>query len=304
MPASGTAWLYGDGQLTCEAAMLLLDGQAFYRKWIRDISDCQDRHSGHVQYTPYFHAGGGPGGWGCAIVEVPYVYYRQYGDTQVLEELYPQMLRYFDYLDAHSEEDLVVSDQPGLWCLGDWCTPEPIQIPEPLVNTYYYVKSLHRVMEIATILDRPDDIVDLALRAQQKSIALVKQYYDPETGDFAGNVQGANAFMVDLGLGDERTLHNMVSRYESSGMYDTGIFGTDVVTRVLFERGYGQLAYDLLTSEGQYSLPIEAPGRQRCGNIGLGSALTAIPCLELSAGTCSNTCWEFDSGRNQLDIRA
>lgn len=244
----------GDGQLTCEAAMLLLDGQAFYRKWIRDISDCQDRHSGHVQYTaPYFHAGGGPGGWGCAIVEVPYVYYRQYGDTQVLEELYPQMLRYFDYLDAHSEEDLVVSDQPGLWCLGDWCTPEPIQIPEPLVNTYYYVKSLHRVMEIATILDRPDDIVDLALRAQQKSIALVKQYYDPETGDFAGNVQGANAFMVDLGLGDERTLHNMVSRYESSGMYDTGIFGTDVVTRVLFERGYGQLAYDLLTSEGQYS---------------------------------------------------
>ncbi|MFR5071017.1 MAG: hypothetical protein ACLTDS_02095 [Bianqueaceae bacterium] len=101
---------------------------------------------------------------------MPYVYYRQYGDTQVLEELYPQMLRYFDYLDAHSEEDLVVSDQPGLWCLGDWCTPEPIQIPEPLVNTYYYVKSLHRVMEIATILDRPDDIVDLALRAQQNPL--------------------------------------------------------------------------------------------------------------------------------------
>lgn len=37
------------------------------------------------------------------------------------------------------------------------------------------------------------------------------------------------------------------------GCMTLGFLGTDVVTRVLFERGYGQLAYDLLTSEGQYS---------------------------------------------------
>ena len=81
----------------------MLDAERFYRKWIGDISDCQDRITGHVQYTaPYTTCGGGPGGWGCAIVVVPYTFYRQYGDPQPMAELYPQMLRYFDYLEAHS----------------------------------------------------------------------------------------------------------------------------------------------------------------------------------------------------------
>ena len=55
----------GDGQLTCNAAMIQLDGEKFYRKWIQDIADCQDSITGHVQYTaPYIPSGGGPGGWG------------------------------------------------------------------------------------------------------------------------------------------------------------------------------------------------------------------------------------------------
>ncbi len=59
----------GDGQLACHAAMSILDAEAFYRKWIGDIADCQDVLTGHVQYTaPQTSCGGGPGGWVCAIV--------------------------------------------------------------------------------------------------------------------------------------------------------------------------------------------------------------------------------------------
>ena len=81
----------------------------------------------------------------------------------------------------------------------------------------------------------------------------MSHYYNSETGDFAENIQGANAFAVDLGLGDERTLDHIVERYRSYGMYDTGIFGTDIVTRVLFETGYDREAFQLLTSKGKYS---------------------------------------------------
>lgn len=41
----------GDGQVCAEAAMLTMDCREFYRKWIRDILDCQDSGSGHVQHT-------------------------------------------------------------------------------------------------------------------------------------------------------------------------------------------------------------------------------------------------------------
>ena len=130
--------------------MNILDGESFYRKWIGDIRDCQDTLTGHVQYTaPYIRSGGGPGGWGCAIVEVPYQFYKHYGDKSVLEECYPQMLRYFDYLESKSHADLVISDKEGQWCLGDWCTPESIVLPAPFVNNYFYIKSLNRCIEIA-----------------------------------------------------------------------------------------------------------------------------------------------------------
>lgn len=248
----------GDGQLTCNAAMMQLDARKFYRKWIYDIADCQDSITGHVQYTaPYIPSGGGPGGWGCAIVMVPYIYYRNYGDIQILKELYPQMLRYFDYLEAHSEKNLVVSDHEGEWCLGDWCVPtmgfvnnmDAIYIPAPLVNTYFYIKSMEKVLEIGQIIGEHEADNALKEKIQQKKQAICDTYFDKETGDFAKNQQGSNAFAVDLGLGNEKTFANIVNHYKEIKKYDTGIFATDVLTRILFEKGESLLAAELLTSE-------------------------------------------------------
>ena len=65
------------------------------------------------------------------------------------------------------------------------------------------------------------------------------------------NAQGANAYAVDLGIGNEKTYPNMVKYYKALGHYDTGIFATDILTRVLFENGDGELAADLLTNDGE-----------------------------------------------------
>ena len=248
----------GDGQLTCSAAMMQLDAKRFYRKWIYDIADCQDSITGHVQYTaPYIPSGGGPGGWGCAIVMVPYIYYRNYGDTQILKELYPQMLHYFDYLEAHSEKELVVSDKKGEWCLGDWCVPtmgfvnnmDAIYIPAPLVNTYFYIKSMEKVLEIGQIIGNNEADKKLKEKINRKKQAICEAYFDEKTGDFAENQQGSNVFAVDLGLGDERTFANIVKHYKEIKKYDTGIFATDILTRILFEKGESNLGTELLASE-------------------------------------------------------
>lgn len=82
---------------------------------------------------------------------------------------------------------------------------------------------------------------------------MTREYYDEATGNFANNEQGANAFAVDLNLGDSRTFTNMVEHYRKTGELDTGIFGTDIVIRLLFEKGEERLAYELLTSKGGVS---------------------------------------------------
>ncbi len=244
----------GDGQLTCHAAMTELDAKKFYGKWIEDISDCQDKLTGHVQYTaPVAHCGGGPGGWGSAIIEVPYTYYKHYGDTSYLSKLYPQMLRYFDYLEAHSENGLVTSDKKGEWCLGDWCTPRSVVLPAPMINNYFYVKSLLRMKEIAALTGHEDDIPKFDRVIEERGHAITAAYFNAWDGNFVGNVQGANAFAVDIGLGDSRTRRNMIEHYKETRCFDTGIFGTDIVTRVLFELGEGELALSLLLSDAPVS---------------------------------------------------
>ena len=255
----------GDGQLTCHAVLSTLDAKPFYEKWLQDIADSQDVLSGHVQYTaPYICSGGGPGGWGCAIVEVPYQLYKHYGDPQILTKYYGNMRRYIDYLEAHSEFGLVTSDKAGEWCLGDWCGPiilypdkdisyydQQILLPAPMVNTYFMVKALNQMCEIAAIIGKTGDILEYKEKAEQRKRAIQAAYFNTFDGNFIMNAQGANAFAVDIGLGNEKTYPNMVNYYKMLGHYDTGIFATDVLTRILFEHGDDDLAVDLLTNNGE-----------------------------------------------------
>lgn len=244
----------GDGQLCCEAAMMLLDSQKFYQKWLEDISDCQSTDNGHVQHTaPFMGGGGGPAGWGGAIAVVPYEMYKIYGDRKTFRRYLPKILRYFDYLDSRSSGGLVCREEQGGWCLGDWCTPEPIAICEPFVNTALCVKQMLMTKEAAEAIGEKETAQMLGRRIEEKRQAILNAYYSPQTGSFIGDVQGANSFATDIGLGGERTYENTRKKYSAADSFDTGIFGTDILTRVLFERGDANTAFRLLTSEGKGS---------------------------------------------------
>ncbi len=254
----------GDGQLTCNAALFTLNAKALYEKWLQDIADGQDTLSGRIQHTaPHIESGGGPGGWSCAIVDVPYQLYRHFGDKDILLKYYPNMLRYVDFLEAHTEFGLVTSNKEGRWfCLGEWCGPniihrgkevvlhkQQVLLPPPLVNTYFAVKSLRMLSEIAKIIGKNEDVAKLAEKAELHARALKAAYFSTYDENVMLNVQGANAFFADLGLGTEKTYLNMVDYYDRLGYFDTGIFATDILTRVLFEHGDGALAVKLLKND-------------------------------------------------------
>ena len=244
----------GDGQLCCEAAMMLLDSQKFYKKWLEDISDCQSIGNGHVQHTaPFMGGGGGPAGWGGAIAVVPYEMYKIYGDKETFRRYLPKILRYFDYLDSRSSGGLVCREEEGGWCLGDWCPPEQITICEPFVNTALYVKQMMMTKEASEAIGESETAAMLEKRIEEKKQAILNAYYSPQTGSFIGDAQGSNSFAVDIGLGGERAFNNTKKKYDAADAFDTGIFGTDILTRVLFERGCADTAFRLLTSTGKGS---------------------------------------------------
>lgn len=239
----------GDGQACARAAMTLLDSRTFYRKWIRDIFDSQDESTGHVNHTaPFAGGGGGPGGWGCAAVIVPYQYYKAYGDTSPLYEYYDRMKKWIGYLLNRSENGLVVREEEGGWCLGDWCTLGKVEIPIPFVNTCYLIKSLRYLEEIASVIGKTEDVPHLAEIRKTAEDGVKAAYYDSISGSFADSAQGADAFALWAGIGDECNVAALIKKYTALGHFDTGFLCTEILCGILLENGAEDLAYTLLTS--------------------------------------------------------
>ena len=239
----------GDGSVCSLAAMTLIDSKSFYRKWIRDIFDSQDKIGGHVAHTaPFAGGGGGPVGWGGAAITVPYNYYKAFGDKTPLYEYYDEMKWYVDYILSRSLGGLVVREEDGGWVLGDWCTLDECAIPTPLVNTALFIKCLEYMSEISAALQRRDDLERFDLIRAEISHALREKYIDTATGGFADGVQGADAYALYASIADERAKRRLIEKYGTLGHFDTGFIGTYVLAGLLFDIGEKNVAFELLTS--------------------------------------------------------
>lgn len=246
----------GDGQLLGELGMLLFSSKSLYEKWINDIVDVQDKKTGFVDYTAptYYGSAGGPGGWSVAIINVPYQFYKRFGDKSVLKKYYPNMLKFIDFLDGEQVDGLIdIIKRKNTRCLGDWSGPCKPFIAEPFVNTCLCVESLYYLIEIAKVIGREQDIKSYEKRIDEFKLAIDKKYFDQTTGDYLGGEQAANAFALNVGLGDERTLKNLKERYEKMKWMDVGIFGLKLLPKILFRSDYQDVAIDLYTSNNPVS---------------------------------------------------
>jgi len=248
----------GDGQITAPAVFRTLGAKEFYKKWIADIADAQDRVTGLVQNTaPFTSSGGGPGGWGIAIIKVPYEYWKYYGDERPARLIFHEMMHYLDFMEEHCDFGLVTRTEPaGAWCLGEWCLPylKP-ELPPPFVNTYFYIKAMQMGAELANVFGHPEYVMLLNDRIEHHKKAINAAYLNdfPRYGtQYLGGTQGADAFALDIGLGNESTVQCLIDKYDKLDTFDTGIFGTEVVTRMLFKYGRGDIAVKLITAEDPY----------------------------------------------------
>ena len=240
----------GDGQVCATAAMLMLDCQDFYNKWIQDILDGQNKLNGHVQHTaPFMGGGGGTGGWGSAIINVPYAFYKQYGEITILQKCYEPMKRWISYLETRCENFLIVREEDGGWCLGDWCTLESTKIPPEFVNSCCFIKNLLILEEITEILGFKEDIAHYTELRNNIKTSVLEKFYNPDNGHFCDGIQGADAFAVWCKIADKETAKSVDEIYSEKGYFDTGFIGTDILLEVLFEHKFSATAIKLLESE-------------------------------------------------------
>lgn len=254
----------GDGQVAINTVMANYDAAAFYRKWMRDMRDAQNRKTGYVPNgAPWQPGCGGGVAWGAAMNVMPWEYFRQYGDRAVLEENYPAMKAQAAYMlswltpegtmMAKRGNDNDPNHTPTYWLnLGDWCAP--YELPsEELVHTFYLWRCLDYTARAARALGLYDDMEHYSAQARKVADAFHKKFYNPEAksyGDF-----GSNVFALEIGVPDSvaadvaATLASEV-RDKHDGHLHTGIFATRYLFEQLGKTGYNDVAYRAMTARG------------------------------------------------------
>lgn len=243
----------GDGQVISESLLYSFDMTRFLSKFIDDMDDARNKNSGYVPHTAPFSGGGGGPAWGSAYVIIPWAYFCHYGDISILQKHYNGMKQWIGYLQTRTDErGLVVREEPGGWCLGDWCTPyNSIEIPTEFVNTAFFYRTASIMADIAKVLGRGDDEAAFASLAETIKSNFNKAFFDPSTSHYRKGKQGADAYALAFGLvpGDKRdnVLAAMLEHLESINYhFDTGIFGTPLTLSALTENGRVDIAYKLM----------------------------------------------------------
>lgn len=245
----------GDGQVAMESALLSFDMPQFYRKWFNDMDDARNHKTGFVTHTAPFAGGGGGPAWGSAYVIMPWLYFNYYGDTTLLRHHYAGMKQWVEYLQTRTDaKGLITREEPNGWCLGDWCTPDKVQIPEPFVNTAYYYHVTSLMAKTAAILGKKDDEAVFKTLAQQIKTDFNNAYYKPATNSYWEGRQGSDVLALSFGLVPQEkyalVFAALLNHLEKLNYhFDTGILGTPLLLKVLAENDRDDIAYKIMAQE-------------------------------------------------------
>jgi alpha-L-rhamnosidase len=193
---------------------------------------------------------------------MPWDFYLQYGDIDMLKENFEGMKGYIHYMtDWVDEEGIMYSQRTGKdgkvlrWFnLGEWAAPGET-VPDDMVHTFYYWLCAELTSQTASVLNNNEDAKKYKEFASKTWNAFHKKYYDSEKGTYGDG--GGNIFALKMKVPEERydKVINSLKKDigANKGHLDTGIFGTRYFFDVLSENGMHELAYEAMTKQTQPS---------------------------------------------------
>lgn len=173
----------GDAQIFFETAAYLFDYAAFSKKYLNDMFDWQRSNGCLPQIAPYggvdfyMNTMNGSVGWSDAGILIPYRFWKQYGDRQILTDYYDGMKQYAEFMIRRCGKFGLIAKPLGLkgeakkyavnagQSYGEWAEPTDVHpnnwtdmvAPHPEESTAYTAYVLGLMSEIAKELGKPND---------------------------------------------------------------------------------------------------------------------------------------------------
>lgn len=255
----------GDAQIFFDTGAYLMNTAPFFRKWLRDMADDVYPNGLINAVIPYsgvdmmYKATGVSVGWADAVYLVPWRYYLRFGDRQQLEEAWPMIEKYADYLqhnlglkdkkEGNKNPDNAFIYEKGVH-LGEWLEPEEFRDPvygakarHPEECTAYLYYSMTIIGQIAEVLGRSS--------APYKKIAEGAKRAYAGFAELDSDRQAKLVRPLALGLLDGETKEKAIRRLKCAVenyrfRVGTGFLSTPFLLPVLTEAGEAETAYRML----------------------------------------------------------
>lgn len=269
-------WL-GEGQTFFQTANYFMGAAPFYRKWLCDLMDGQRKDGKNSSVVPFvgfdmlYGNNGSSVGWADAMVLIPYRYWKQYGDREILVQCYDMMRRYGEFMIANTgQKDKKAAKvnpynqytyEKGVQ-LGEWLEPKEFLDMDNAsgakltlqteVCTAYLHYTMACLAEIAGELGKKEDGKRFGEYAESAKKAYHWLYLAsgiPETDRQAKLVRPIALGLVEGKIKtamEQRLAQAVENRQYRIG---TGFLSTPFVLGVLTEAGFPELAYKMLENE-------------------------------------------------------
>jgi len=241
----------GDAQVFIRTAAFNMDVANFFTKWLADVADAQGEDGRIPSVVPTIATIYGEGGpaWADAAVICPWVVYQCYGDKRIIEECWPTMTRFMQFLRSTCPNH-IRADETCKWRgYGDWLSHDAYTPPD-VIGTAFYAHCAHLMSQMAAAVEKNGDAASYAALRDEVKRAWQRRYVTPD-GLIIGQTQTAYvlALHFDLIPGELRPkiVDALVRDIRKRGMHlSTGFVGTPYLNHVLTDNGQPDIAFALL----------------------------------------------------------
>jgi alpha-L-rhamnosidase len=277
----------GDWQLFSPTAAFLYDVAGFSTKWLRDLASDQRKDGAVRNFAPDPAPSGadrneiktfleGSSGWGDASVLVPWETWRAYADRRLLEEQWPSMVAWVDYVTTQAREkrhhfrvEQSETPQPHEqflwdtgWQWGEWCEPDLLEDDHfqnfvdrdfAIIATAFFAYTTRTLAAIARIIGRNDD-ADRYDKLSADVVAAWQREFLTDDGtvrtDRQANVVRALAFDLVPDAAKDTLVAQLVGMVRAADTHlNTGFLATPYLLPMLADHGHLELAYELLLQD-------------------------------------------------------
>ena len=262
-----------DTQVFAETGSFFANTRTFFHKWMCDMRDSQNEAGAYPSVAPSAQYGTDYMrlGWADAGVIVPWIVWKQYGDTEIIEQNWESMNRYMSHILETKYDHQAIKVEANNRQYADWLSYEPLEsasnsyripgtkeiMPEAIgywnfLSASYWAMDADMMADMAEATGR--DATPYRKMAAEARTRIKRLFINPD-GTFKtpilNTMQTPALFALRVGVVEGKAKEAMIARLrknfeEHDNCLQTGFLGTSILMSTLTDNGMEDIAYELL----------------------------------------------------------